>query len=176
MVKKIIEVPDNATEVAFFDGTSALGFGLKVNELKNAPEKRVIELPVELFNYLVKIKKTHRGGISHFMSDVIKNRLIIHGLDTEGVLKDEMLVDWYLHPELVEFVPKQEPKFYIRMFDVFDADGNDLYLASMGNNQFRMTIYTDSAGMFTEYEADKIIADVSNSDVSLTARKVKVDE
>lgn len=39
-----------------------------------------------------------------------------------------------------------------------------------------MTIYTDSAGMFTEEEADKIIADVSNLDVSLTARKVKVDK
>ena len=31
---------------------------------ENAPvEKRVIELPVELFNYLLKIKETHRGGI-----------------------------------------------------------------------------------------------------------------
>lgn len=100
-MKKIVEVPDNATEVAFFDGTSALGFGLKVNELKNVPEKRVIELPVELFNYLLKIKKTHRGGISHFMGDAIKKRLIIQDLDTEDVLKDEMLVEWYLHPELV---------------------------------------------------------------------------
>lgn len=144
---------------------------------ENAPvEKRVIELPVELFNYLLKIKETHRGGISHFMGDAIKKRLIIQDLDTEDVLKDEMLVDWYLHPELVEFVPKNEPKFYIRLVDVFDADGNDLYLASMGNNKFRMTIYTDSAGMFTEEEADKIIADVSNSDVSLTVRKVKVEE
>lgn len=144
---------------------------------ENAPvEKRVIELPVELFNYLLKIKETHRGGISHFMGDAIKKRLIIQDLDTEDVLKDEMLVDWYLHPELVKFVPKNEPKFYIRLVDVFDADGNDLYLASMGNNKFRMTIYTDSAGMFTEEEADKIIADVSNSDVSLTVRKVKVEE
>ena len=110
------------------------------------------------------------------MGDAIKKRLIIQDLDTEDVLKDEMLVDWYLHPELVEFVPKKEPKFYIRVFDVFDANGNDLYLASIGNNKFRMTIYTDSAGMFTEEEADKIIADVSNSDVSLTVRKVKVEE
>mgnify|MGYP001772829617 CR=1 FL=1 len=189
MTKYVIDLPAAATVIVaknpFLPNETDL-MRIPVSQLElyveptvaeNAPvEKRVIELPVELFNYLLKIKKTHRGGISHFMGDAIKKRLIIQDLDTEDVLKDEMLVDWYLHPELVEFVPKKEPKFYIRVVDVFDADGNDLYLASMGNNEFRMTIYTDRAGMFTEEEADKIIADVSNSDVSLTARKVKVDE
>ncbi|MGL5466052.1 MAG: hypothetical protein ACRDBE_04285 [Leuconostoc lactis] len=85
-----------------------------------------------------------------------------------------VVAEWLLGN--VEFVPKKEPKFYIRFVDVFDADGNDIYLASICNNKFRITKHTDSAGMFTKEEADEIIADVSNLSVSLTARKVKVEE
>lgn len=173
MVKKIVEVPDNATEVAFFDGTSALGFGLKVNELKNAPEKRVIELPVELFNYLLKIKKTHRGGISHFMSDAIKKRLIIQDLDTEDVLKDEMLVDWYLLPELVEFVPKKEQQYAVEtkfgyVMAIYSGPGKKL-----GVSEFTYDDYTQN---FTENEADEIIAGLGGENGLLKPRKVKVEE
>lgn len=133
-------------------------------------EKRVIELPADMIADLYEYKR-FRETFNLFITTVGNSiPYFKYGLRLED------LADWYLHPKLVEFVPKKEPKFYIRIFDVFDADGNDLYLASMGNNKFRMTIYTDSAGMFTEEEADKIIADVSNSDVSLTARKVKVEE
>ncbi|MBJ7631648.1 hypothetical protein HAU43_00770 [Weissella confusa] len=172
MVKKIVEVPDNTTEVAFFDGTSALGFGLKVNELKNAPEKRVIELPVELFNYLLKIKKTHRGGISHFMSGAIKKRLIIQDLDTEDVLKDEMLVDWYLHPELVEFVPKKEQRFHV-MTDFGTLDARDEHGETLIS--FETLSFLKHHGHyyeFSEADADKLVAGLS----ALKARKVKVDE
>lgn len=173
MVKKIVEVPDNATEVAFFDGTSALGFGLKVNELKNAPEKRVIELPVELFNYLLKIKETHRGGISHFMGDAIKKRLIIQDLDTEDVLKDEMLVDWYLLPELVEFVPKKEQQYAVEtkfgyVMAIYSGPGKKL-----GVSEFTYDDYTQN---FTENEADEIIAGLGGENGLLKPRKVKVEE
>ncbi|TGE64070.1 hypothetical protein C6P12_08360 [Weissella confusa] len=147
---------------------------------EDAPvEKRVIELPADSIAWLERMKSNLETVDVY---DLFNNVLA----DTSGSYVSYQLnfnsetaalntvAEWVLGH--VEFVPKKGPKFYIRVFDVFDADGNDLYLASMGNNKFRMTIYTDSAGMFTEKEADKIIADVSNLDVSLTARKVKVDE
>ena len=146
---------------------------------KDVPvEKRVIELPADVIAELKTIKEDNGDdNLQGFMNDVNDDDELwqdIEGFNRSGIPTDALLGEWWL--EHVEFVPKKGPKFYIRVVDVFDADGNDLYLASMGNNEFRMTIYTDSAGMFTEEEADKIIADVSNSDVSLTARKVKVEE
>lgn len=146
---------------------------------KDVPvEKRVIELPADVIAELKTIKEDNgNDNLQGFMNDVNDDDelwQVVEGFNRSAMTTDALLGEWWL--EHVEFVPKNGPKFYIRVVDVFDADGNDLYLASMGNNEFRMTIYTDSAGMFTEEEADKIIADVSNSDVSLTARKVKVEE
>lgn len=146
---------------------------------KDVPvEKRVIELPADVIAELKNIKEDNGDdNLQGFMNDVNDDDelwQVVEGFNRSGMTTDALLGEWWL--EHVEFVPKKGPKFYIRVFDVCDADGNDLYLASMGNNKFRMTIYTDSAGMFTEDEADKIITDVSNSDVSLTVRKVKVEE
>ncbi|MBJ7678717.1 hypothetical protein HAU87_10735 [Weissella confusa] len=141
-------------------------------------EKLVIELPADVIAELKTIKEDNGDdNLQGFMNDVNDDDELwqdVEGFNRSGMTTDALLGEWWL--EHVEFVPKKGPKFYIRVFNVFDADGNDLYLASMGNNEFRMTIYTDSAGMFTEDEADKIITDVSNSDVSLTVRKVKVEE
>lgn len=142
---------------------------------ENAPKKRVIELPAQVIHVLKHMKTVSADSVDFAMAlDNYKGKTELFGVEQSVHKISDMYVSWYLGH--VEFVAKKGPKFYIRVFDVFDADGNDLYLASMGNNKFRMTIYTDSAGMFTEEEADKIIADVSNSDVSLTARKVKVEE
>lgn len=141
---------------------------------ENAPvEKRVIELPVELFNYLLKIKETHRGGISHFMGDAIKKRLIIQDLDTEDVLKDEMLVDWYLLPELVEFVPKKEQQYAVEtkfgyVMAIYSGPGKKL-----GVSEFTYDDYTQN---FTENEADEIIAGLGGENGLLKPRKVKVEE
>lgn len=146
---------------------------------KNVPvEKRVIELPADVIAELKTIKEDNGDdNLQGFMNDVNDDDELwqyIEGFNRSGIPTDALLGEWWL--EHVEFLPKKGPEFYISFVDVFDADGNDLYLASIGNNKFRTTIYTDSAGMFTEEEADKIIADVSNSDVSLTARKAKVEE
>ncbi len=134
--------------------------------------KYVIDLPVELFNYLLKIKKTHRGGISHFMSDAIKKRPIIQDLDTEDVLKDEMLVDWYLHPELVEFVPKKEQRFHV-MTDFGTLDARDEHGETLIS--FETLSFLKHHGHyyeFSEADADKLVAGLS----ALKARKVKVKE
>lgn len=141
-------------------------------------EKLVIELPGDVIAELKTIKEDNGDdNLQGFMNDVNDDDELwqdVEGFNRSGMPTDALLGEWWL--EHVEFVPKKGPKFYIRVVDVFDADGNDLYLTSMGNNKFRMTICTDRAGMFTEEEADNIIADVSNSDVSLTARKAKVED
>lgn len=187
MAKKIVEVPEGAVNVIFEPAVTdnyadEVSYMLKhqvgVENLPDAPEKRVLELPAYVIAELETIKEDNGDdNLQGFMNDVNDYDELWSGVDElnySGTQTDALLGEWWL--EHVEFVPKKEPKFYIRVVDVFDADGNNLYLTSMGNNKFRMTIYTDSAGMFTEEEADKIIADVSNLDVSLTARKVKVDK
>lgn len=187
MVKKIVEVPEGAVNVIFAPAVKAnyadeVSYMIKhqvgVENLPDAPEKRVIELPADVIAELKTIKEDNGDdNLQGFMNDVNDDEELyqgIEGFSRSGMPTDVLLGEWWL--EYVEFVPKNEPKFYIRFIDVFSASGNDLYLTSIGNNKFGMTIYTNLAGMFTKEEADKIIADVSNSNVYLTARKVKVEE
>ena len=192
MTKYVIDLPDaakvivakkrfllNETDVMRIP-VSQLEMYVEQTVTENAPvEKRVIELPADLIAWLEQMKSNlEMIDVYELFDNVLADNsgsYVSYQLNFNSKTDAlNTLTEWLLGH--VEFVPKNEPKFYIRIFDVFDADGNDLYLASMGNDKFRMTIYTDSAGMFTEEEADKIIADVSNSDVSLTARKVKVEE
>lgn len=187
MVKKIVEVPEGAVNIIFAPAVKAnyadevsymLKHQVNVESLPDAPEKHVIELPADLIAELKTIKEDNgNDNLQGFMNDVNDDEELyqgIEGFSRSGMPTDVLLGEWWL--EYVEFVPMKEPKFYIRFVDVFSAGGNDLYLTLIGNNKFGMTIYTDRAGIFTEEEADKIIADVSNSDVSLTARKAKVEE
>lgn len=187
MAKKIIEVPEGAVNVIFEPAVTAnyadeVSYMLKhqvgVENLPDAPEKRVIELPADVIAWLDRMKSNLETiDVYDLLNNILDDDSWSYhayqfnfNSETDAL---NMLAEWVLGH--VEFVPKNESKFRIMFVDIFDAGGNDLYLASMGNDEFRMTIYTDGAGMFTEDEADKIITDVSNLDVSLTARKVKVE-
>lgn len=187
MAKKIVEVPEGAVNVIFVPTAKAnyadeVSYMLKhrvdVESLPDAPEKRVIELPADVIAELKTIKEDNgNDNLQGFMNDVNDDDELWSGIDEINYSRtptDALLGEWWL--EHVEFVPKNESKFYIRFVDVFDADGNDFYLTSIGNNKFGMTIYTEYAEMFTEDEADNIIAIVSNSNVSITARKAEAEE
>ena len=192
MTKYVIDLPAAATVIVakkrfLLNETdvmrvpvSQLEMYVEPNAAENATvEKRVIELPADSIAWLERMKSNLEtidvyDLFNNVLADNSRSYVSYQLNFNSETAALNTVAEWVLGH--VEFVPKKGPKFYIRVFDVFDADGNDLYLASMGNNEFRMTIYTDSAGMFTEEEADKIIADVSNSDVSLTVRKVKVEE
>lgn len=188
MAKKIIEVPEGAVNVIFEPAVTAnyadevsymLKHQVSVENLPDAPDKRVIELPADSITWLERMKSNLETiDVYDLLSDILDdNSWSYHAYQFNFNSETSALntiAEWLLGN--VEFVPKKEPKFYIRFVDAFDADGNGLYLASIGNNKFRITKHTDSAGMFTKEEADKIIADVSNSNVYLTARKVKVEE
>lgn len=188
MVKKIVEVPEGAVSVIFEPAVGAnyadeVSFMLKhqvcVENLPDAPEKRVIELPADSIAWLERMKSNLETiDVYDLLNNILDDdswgyHAYQFNFNSETSVLNTV-AEWLLGN--VEFVPKKEPKFYIRVVGVFDADGNDLYLTSMGYNELRMTIYTDRAEMFTEDEADKIIADVSNSNVYLTARKVKAEE
>ncbi|CAM2811573.1 hypothetical protein WECO103172_04045 [Weissella confusa] len=141
-------------------------------------EKRVIELPDYVIVELETIKEDNgNDNLQGFMNDVNDDDEIwqcVEEFNYSGMPTDALLGEWWL--EHVEFVAKKEQKFYIKIVDVFDEYGNEFYLASMGNNEFRMTTYTDRAEMFKKEEADKIISDVLNSVVALRARKVEVED
>lgn len=186
MAKKIIEVPEGAVNVIFEPAVKAnyadeVSYMLKhqvgVENLPDAPEKRMIELPADVIAELKTIKEVNGDhNLQGFMNDVNDDDVpwqVVEDFNFLGIPTDALLGEWWLGN--VEFVPKNESKFRIMFVDVFSAGGNDLYLTSIGNNKFGMTIYTNIAGVFTEDEANKIIADVSNSNVSITARKVKVE-
>lgn len=186
MAKKIVEVPEGAVSVIFAPAVKAnyadeVSYMIKhqvgVENLPDVPEKCVIELPADVIAELKTIKEVNGDhNLQGFMNDVNDDSEIWSGVDElnyYGTPTDALLGEWWL--EHIEFVTKNESKFRIRFVDIFSASGNDLYLTSIGNNKFGMTIYTSLSGVFTEDEADKIIADVSNSNISLTALKVKVE-
>ena len=186
MAKKIVEVPEGAVNIIFEPAAkdnyaNEVSYMLKhqvgIENLPDAPEKRVIELPTDVIAELKTIKEVNGDdNLQGFMNDVNDDEELyqgIEGFSRSGMPTDVLIGEWWL--EYVEFVPMKEQKFYIRFVDVFSAGGNDLYLTSIGNNKFGMTVYANLAGVFTEEEADKIIADVSNSNVYLTARKMKAE-
>ncbi|WP_373891451.1 hypothetical protein ACAW68_07415 [Weissella confusa] len=192
MTKYVIDLPAAATVIVakkqfLLNETDVMRVPVSQLEMYVEPtvaenatiEKRVIELPADSIAWLERMKSNLETiDVYDLLNNVLDdNSGSYHAYQFNFNSETAALnavAEWLLGN--VEFVPKNESKFRIMFVDVFDAGGNDLYLASMGNNEFRMTIYTDSAGMFTEEKADKIIADVSNLDVSLTARKVKVEE
>lgn len=187
MVKKIVEVPEGAVNVIFAPAVKAnyadeVSYMIKhqvdVENLPDAPDKRVIELPADSIAWLERMKSNLETiDVYDLLNNILDDdSWSYHAYQFNFNSETSALntvAEWLLGN--VEFVPKNESKFRIRFVDVFSSGGNDLYLTSIGNNKFGMTIYTDRAGIFTEDEADKIIADVSNSNVYLTARKMKVE-
>lgn len=188
MAKKIVEVPEGAVNIIFAPAVEAnyaneVSYMLKhqvgVENLPDAPEKRVIELPADSIAWLERMKSNLETiDVYDLLNDILDDdSWSYHAYQFNFNSETSALntvAEWLLGN--VEFVQKKEPKFYIRFVDVFSTGGNDLYLISIGNNKFGMTVYTNLAGVFTEEEADNIIADVSNLSVSVTARKVKVEE
>lgn len=188
MAKKIIEVPEGAVNVIFEPAVKAnyadeVSYMFKhqvgVENLPDAPDKRVIELPADSIAWLERMKSNLETiDVYDLLNNILDDdSWSYHAYQFNFNSETSALntvAEWLLGN--VEFLPKNESKFRIRFVDVFDADGDGLYLVSIGNNKFRITKHTDRAGMFTEDEADKIIADISNSNVSITARKAKVEE
>lgn len=172
MVKKIVDVPDNATNVDFkYVKATALSDymvghqTLSVYKMPDAPENPVIELPAGVIDYLVKTKRlVSINNVLDFLSVLDDNPKVLQCVSIDEV------AEWYL--ENVEFVAKKEPKFYVLTdFGTLDArDKNGTELVSFEKLQFlnQHGHYYE----FAEETADKLVAGLT----SLNARKVKVEE
>lgn len=130
---------------------------------ENAPvEKRVIELPADVIADLNEYKRA-RNSFNLFITTVGNSIPYF-----EYGLRLEDLSDWYLHPKLIEFVPKKEPMF------VVEVDRHEyIYASFIGSAIGKKTVdFWKIPQEVTEEEADKLVAGLT----ALNARKVKVDE
>ncbi|HCU08831.1 MAG TPA: hypothetical protein DIC25_00215 [Weissella cibaria] len=130
---------------------------------ENAPvEKRVIELPADVIADLNEYKRA-RNSFNLFITTVGNSIPYF-----EYGLRLEDLSDWYLHPKLIEFVPKKEPMF------VVEVDRHEyIYASFIGSAIGKKTVdFWKIPQEVTEEEADELVAGLT----ALNARKVKVDE
>lgn len=165
-----------------------------INNFMNAPvnatEHKRVELrkeTLEKLEHVVEMLKTENPGEDVWIGiyellDAVVDDELVRGDDLWNDISrdlgepysdfwgpDELIAGWYFG--FVEFVPKDEARYKVLITGV-SINGNQF--VNMDSDDGDILIVNE--GVFTEEEADKIIADVSNSDVSLIARKVKVEE
>ncbi|MGY4841588.1 hypothetical protein [Weissella cibaria] len=127
MVKKIVDVPDDATNVDFkYVKATALSDyvvghqTLSVYKMPDAPERPVIELPKSLLKRIVEVKA--RGVLYTFLNNITKNDVLDDFMIDQGYsdasLASNKLANWFLGH--VEFVPNKEPKYRYKLIG-FDA-------------------------------------------------------
>lgn len=124
MVNKIIDVPDDATnvDIKYVKATNLSDYvvghqTLSVYKMPDAPEKRVIELPAYLLETLTVEKENASGLLGFFDMDghsaEIMNWLGEFLPEPDNLEPENIAADWYL--DHVEFVPKKEPKYRYRL-------------------------------------------------------------
>ena len=137
------------------------------NILESAPEKRVIELPVNDIDSLENAK-IDATDVSDFIDMLFGTEYEEPRFPLSTMIEVNIIADWYLHPKLVEFVPKKEPKFYVEV-----DRGNDFRYVSFTTNEMVYPVsFTYNKRLMGEIEADELVAGLT----ALNARKVKVDE
>jgi hypothetical protein len=158
--------------------TSANGDKWDVDTLPDAPtvaenatvEKRVIELPDNMIKELEALRK-HDSMIASFVRrglDIVGNYW--PNLGRYLPTASNTLAEWYLHPELVEFVPKKEPKYQYRMIGF-----NDIYITDDKKGALILTSNLHSEyQLFTRREIEKL---ASEKGFKLSAfKEIEVEE
>lgn len=180
MAKKIVEVPEGAVSVIFVPAVKAnyankVSYMLKhqvgVENLPDAPEKRVIELPADSIAWLERIKSNLETiDVYDLLNNILDDdSWSYHAYQFNFNSETSALntvAEWLLGN--VEFVPKKEPKFYVD-----NVKGKHL----MVDEQYGDVYHYPQVGVlndyqYTEAEADKLVAGLT----ALNARKVKVEE
>lgn len=160
MVKKIIDVPEDALYVEVWrrnenDESNAISDYVDVESLKDAPEKRVIELPADNIRLIEQIKNKSE------VKDVID---FINEFPYEDMNWD-ILVDWYLGH--VKFVAKKDKMFVVEVM----INKSQAYIRSENDEIVEFYVHQEDATKFTEAEADELVAGLT----TLKAVKVPVD-
>lgn len=183
-MKKVIPIPDGTERIEVYSYASVDekgpdypngDAGFMIDNLPDAPEKCVIELPAELLSDFKDMLSAgsdndHDYHVGKFLKSAI-HLVNDWQVGHEKVLFNENdLADWYLGH--VEFVEKKEPKFYVRV----DVDGEEQSVAmwqnSDGESGIAFDVFMRNEPAYTETDADNLVAGLT----ALNARKVKVEE
>lgn len=187
-MKKIIDVPESADFVNVnSEAVTSTGGLTRFNSARyttseledapasseNTPKKRVIELPDDVIEG-VQNAKTYWENVAGFVLNApsIVFPEIRKSIGEPHASYDkvaDILGGWYFGN--VDFVPKPEPKFYVRVY----IDSNEKSVVKKKNSDGESRVFFDvfmrNEPTYNEEEADKLVAGLT----ALNARKVKVE-
>lgn len=181
MVKKVVDVPDNADYITAHEQINAGGSFLlqkyNVADLpdaptvaESAPKKRVIELPADSIAWLERMKSNLETvdvyDLFHVLTDTSGSYVSYQLNFNSETAALNTVAEWVLGH--VEFVPKNEPRF------VVEVDRHEyIYASFIGSAIGKKTVdFWKIPQEVTEEEADELVAGLT----ALNARKVKAEE
>lgn len=188
-MKKIIDVPESADFVNVnSEAVTSTGGLTRFNSARyttseledapvaseNAPKKHVIELPADVIEGIYNAKTHYCGNVADFVLNApsvvfpeIRKAIGEPHASYDKVA--DILGSWYFGN--VDFVPKPEPKFYVRVY----IDSNEKSVVNKKNSDGESRVFFDvfmcNEPTYNEEEADKLVAGLT----ALNARKVKVE-
>ena len=185
-MKKIVDVPEGAEEFLFeayendmLVGKTQEGYVSSLPDApaasENAPKKRVIELPADVIEGVRNAKTHYCGNVADFVLNApsvvfpeIRKAIGEPNASYDKVA--DILGSWYFGN--IEFVPKKEPEFYVRV----DVDGEEQSVAmwqnSDGESGIAFDVFMRNEPAYTETDADNLVAGL----IALNARKMRVEE
>lgn len=190
-MKKVIPIPDGTERIEVYSYASVDDKGsdypngdasFMVDDLPDAPEKRVIELPYDALAEFEALKqsKTLLGLLEAVYDRGLQMAIPL----VSDAAKQKIIGEYYSNH--AEFVAKKEPRFVVETDSAYVEDyvflGANVSYLNVHNVGFINDLddenITDGTfkAYFTESEADKIVADLGGENGLLQARKVKVEE
>ena len=153
--------------------TSEKGDEWDVDTLPNAPtvaenatvDKRVIELPADVIEDVNNVLQTSKDNGEESVFGFLLNA---NDANLEYDVSYDILADWFLHPELVEFVPKPSKKYYVQT-DLGVVVNNEY---NEGNINLLNYDVPKHKVIMAEEEADEFVDELE----MLNARKVEVED
>ena len=190
MTKKIIDVPYSTDFIYVNYGALTSTGGLTSfssaryipNELEDAPtvaenvtvEKRVIELPADVIEGVQNAKYYWENVIGFVLNTSSIIFPEIHKSIGEPNASYDKVADilgsWYFGN--IEFVPKKEPEFYVRVYIGGKEQSVVKWQNFDGENEISFDVFMRNEPTYKEAEADRLVSGL----IALNARKVKVED
>lgn len=187
MVKYLVDLPAETTAIVakkrfLLNETDVMRIPVSQLEMYVEPtvaenatvDKRVIELPADVIEG-AQNAKSYWENVAGFVLNTpsIVFPEIRKSIGEPHASYDkvaDILGSWYFGN--IEFVPKKESKFYVRV----DVDGEEQSVAmwqnSDGESGIAFDVFMRNEPAYTETDADNLVAGL----IALNARKVKVEE
>lgn len=188
MVKKIIDVPDDAETfyAEFYNDEGHVldkAYDSTINGLDDAPTvaksatdvKCVIELPYDVIEGVRNAKTHYCGNVADFVLNApsvvfpeIRKAIGEPNASYDKVA--DILGSWYFGN--TEFVSKKEPEFYVRVGIEGKEQSVVMQQNSDGKNEISFDVFMRNEPTYKESEADSLVSGLT----ALNARKVKVED